>query len=83
MGYYDPSGHAQTSNCPLGANRVSGNHNVANEGRVQSHPVIQDKWAQKMFRVITETMQLEYYWKLEQGNRIRLLQTRNVREDLR
>ena len=30
-----------------GANRASGNHNVANEGRVQSHHVIQDKWAQK------------------------------------
>ncbi|OYO59633.1 hypothetical protein CG709_18340 [Lachnotalea glycerini] len=29
-----------------GKNRADGNHNVANEGRVQSHHIIQDKWAQ-------------------------------------
>ena len=30
-----------------GINRAKGNHNTKNEGRVQSHHIIQDKWAKK------------------------------------
>ena len=31
----------------LGRNRAVGAHNIASEGRVQSHHIIQDKWAEK------------------------------------